>query len=51
MGRRVVQLRPGNLDLLQLPQAVFAKVIGGALVSRLGRVYSELEVQARPREP
>ena len=51
MGRRVVQLRPGDLNFLQLPQAVFAKVIGGALVYRLGRVHSELAVQARPGEP
>ena len=50
MGRHVVQLRPGDLDLLQLPQAVFAKVIGDALVSRLGRVYSELAVQLRAQE-
>ena len=51
MGRHVVQLRPGDLDLLQLPQAVFAKVIGDALVSCFARIHSELAVQARPGEP
>ena len=49
-SNRVVQLRPGDLDLLQLAQAVRAESINGALVARLCRVYSKLAVQEPPSE-
>ena len=51
LPRRVVQVRPGHLDLDQLPQAVRAEVVNGTLIARHGRVHPELAVEARPGEP
>ena len=49
-GRRVVQLRPGQFDLLQLAEALCTEVVNGALVAGFGRVRSKLAVQEPPRE-
>ena len=46
----LVQLRPGDLDLLQLAEALCTEVVNGALVAGFGRVRSELAVQEPPRE-
>ena len=51
MGRCVVQIGPGRLDLDQLPQAVRAEVINGAHIADLGWIHSELMVEAHPGEP
>ena len=48
MGRRVVQLWPGHLELVQLAQAVRAKGVDSASIAYLGRVHSELTVETRP---
>ena len=37
LARRVVQPRPGDLDLLQLAQNLVPEVLDGALVAGLGR--------------
>ena len=50
LGRRVVQVRPGRLDLDQLSQTVLAKVTDGELVVCFGRVRAKLAIEARPRE-
>ena len=50
-GRCVVQLRPGQLDLLQLAENLVPEVLNGAMVRRPGRVRSELPVQLLPGEP
>ena len=50
-GRRVVQPRPGQLDLLQLAQTVLAEILNGAIVAGLGRVHSELPIDLLPGEP
>ena len=50
-GCRAVQIRPGHLDLVQLPQAIRAEVVNGAIIARLSRSPPELTVEARPREP
>ena len=49
--RGVVQVRPGQLDLLQLAQAVRAEGINSALVAGLVRVCSELTVHLSPSDP
>ena len=49
--RRVVQLRPGQLDLFQLAEALCAKGVNSAFVAGVVRVRSELAVQEPPREP
>ena len=49
MGRRVVQLRPSQLDLFQLAQAVRTKSLNSAVISFLGRFHSELAVEADAR--
>ena len=51
LGRRIVQLRPSHLDLLQLAQGVLAEIINSACVVRLGRIDPELAVERRPGEP
>ena len=48
---RVVQLRPGQLDLLQLAEHLCAEVVNGALVAGVVRVRSELAIQLLPGEP
>ena len=50
-SRRVVQIRPGQLDLLQLAQGLPTKDFDNSLVAGLGRVRSELLVQLPPGEP
>ena len=49
-GRRVVQLRPGQLDLLQLAQSLTAEVLDGVLVVGLGGVQTKLAVEVLPGE-
>ena len=51
MGRRIVQIRPSQLDLLQFAQAVRAKGVDSAIIARLDRVHSELTIEAHPGEP
>ena len=51
MGRRVIQIRPGHLDLLQLPQAIRTEVVNDVFIARLGGGSPELVVEARPGEP
>ena len=51
MGRRVVQVRPSQLDLLQLPKAVRTKSLNSAVISFLSRFHSELAIEALPGEP
>ena len=46
-----MQVRPRALDLLQLAETVFAEIVHGVCIARLGRVYAELPVEQRPREP
>ena len=41
-GRRVVQLRPDELDLLQLPEALCPEVVDDILIAGLGRIRPEL---------
>ena len=50
-SRRVVQLRPGQLDLFQLAQNLFPEAADGELVAGFGRVRSKLAVQEPPRNP
>ena len=47
-SRRVVQPRPGQLDLLQLTQNLPAEVLNGYVVAGLGWVRSELAVHLLP---
>ena len=49
-SRRVVQLRPGQLDLLQLAQHLDAEVLNGFLVVGVVRVCPELAVHLPPGE-
>ena len=49
--RRVVQPRPGQLDLDQFPQDFNAEVLDSPLVGRFGRICVELAVQLSPCEP
>ena len=49
-GRRVVQIRPGQLDLLQLAQNLVPEVLNGLVIAGFGRVRSELLVQLLPSE-
>ena len=49
--RVIVQVWPRSLDLFQLAQTVRAKVADGEFIVRPGRVYAELPVEQRPREP
>ena len=51
LGRRIIQFRPGQLDLDQLLENLTTEVLDGALVAGLGRVHSELPVERRPGEP
>ena len=50
-SRRVVQVRPGQLDLLQLAQDTAAEEFDGLLVAGFVRVHSELAVHLPPGEP
>ena len=50
-SRRVIQLRPGQLDLLQLAQNLDAEVLNGFLVAGLVRVQAELAVHLPPGDP
>ena len=50
-ARRVVQLRPGDLDLLQLAQNLDAEVLNGFLIAGLVRVQAELAVDLPPGKP
>ena len=47
----VVQLRPGQLDLFQLAEAIRAEVVNGSLVARPVRFHTELTIEARPAKP
>ena len=46
--RSIVQVRPGQLDLLQLPQNILAEVADGKFIAGVGRVHSELSVELPP---
>ena len=48
--RCVVQIRPGDLDLLQLAEALCAEVSDDEFVAGVGRVRSELPVHLPPGE-
>ena len=50
-SRRVVQLRPGELDLLQLAQHFFTEAADSKFIAGLGRVRSELAVHLPPGDP
>ena len=50
-SRRVVQVRPSQLDLLQLAQDFFAEVADGEFVAGLVRVQAKLTVDLTPGEP
>ena len=47
----VVQLRPGQLDLLQLAQNLTLEVADSNPVAGAGRVHSELAVHLPPGDP
>ena len=47
----IVQIWPRVFDFFQLAQTVRAEVSDGEFIGRLGRVYAELPVKQRPREP
>ena len=49
-SRRVVQLRPGQLDLLQLAHSLTLEVADGHSVAGFVRVYTELPIQLTPGE-
>ena len=51
LGHRIIQFRPGQLDLDQLPENLTTEVLDDALVAGFGRVHSELPVERRPGEP
>ena len=50
-SRRVVQLRPRDLDLLQLAENLAAEVLDGFFIVGAGRVCAELLVHPTPGEP
>ena len=49
--RSIVQVRPSELDLLQLPQNTLAEVADGKFIAGLVRVHSELAVDLPPCDP
>ena len=49
--RCVVQIRPGDLDLLQLAQNFTTEVLNGAFLTGLGRGHPELTVHLPPSDP
>ena len=50
-SRRIVQLLPGQLDLLHLAQDAAAKVLNGIMSGRAVWSRAELTVQLLPSEP
>ena len=46
-SRGVVQVLPGQLDLLQLAENLVTEGLNGVVVAGLGRVCAELAVQVR----
>ena len=49
-SRRIVQLLPGHLDLLQLAENLVPEGLNSVVVAGFGRVRSKLAVQLLPSE-